>query len=137
MWSEVSPDGRWLFTQDRADLLRYDMADVTAANAAPAGPRLRPVQRIRRAFPFGQATGATFHRGRLIVAVYEGIRFRVWRIDTRTGKRRLEIERSIAGESEGLATFGRTLRWQVMPVSFGREPTYGTGRGALLTFVPR
>ncbi|HEX2086148.1 MAG TPA: hypothetical protein VHF89_10735 [Solirubrobacteraceae bacterium] len=137
MWNEVSPDGRWLYTQDGADLLRYDMAQVTAANAAPAGPALLPVQRVRRAFPFGQATGATFHRGRLLVAEYSGLRFRVWRIDTATGRRRLDIERSIAGESEGLATFGRTLRWQVMPVSFGRPPTYGANRGALLSFRPR
>ena len=140
MWNEVSPDGRSLFTQDGADLLRYDLAQVTAANAAPAGPQLAPAQRIRNAFPFGEVTGATFHRGRLLVADYEGTRFRVWRVDTQTGRRRLEIERTIAGESEGLMTArarGGTLHWQIMPVSFGRTPTYGAGRGALLTFAER
>ena len=139
MWNEVSPDGRWLYTQDRADLLRYDLTQVAEANAAPVGAALLPVDRVENAFPFGQATGATFHRGRLLVAEYEGTRFRVWRIDTTTGRRRLEIERVIAGESEGLATarlHGGVLHWQVMPVSFGREPTYGAGRGALLTFRP-
>ena len=137
MWNEVSPDGRWLYTQDRADLLRYDLAEITPANAAPHGPLLRPVERIRNAFPFGQATGATFHRRSLLVAEYSGTRFRVWRIGTRTGRRRLEIERTIAGESEGLMTMrarGGRLHWQVMPVSIGRTPTYGAGRGALLTF---
>ena len=140
MWNEVSPDGRWLFTQDRDDLLRYDLTQVTEANAAPAGAPLVPVDRVEGAFPFGQATGATFHRRRLLVAEYEGTRFRVWRIDTTTGRRRLEIERTIAGESEGLATarlHGGVLHWQVMPIAFGRKPTYGEGRGALLTFRPR
>ena len=140
MWNEVSPDGRSLYTQDGRDLLRYDLSQITPANAAPAGPQLRPVQRVEGAFPSGQATGATFHRGRLLVAEYSGTLFRVWRVDTTTGKRRLEIERQIAGESEGLMTArarGGTLHWQVMPVSFGREPTYGAGRGALLTFSER
>ena len=139
MWNEVSPDGRWLYTQDRADLLRYDLAQVTAANAAPGGPALLPVDRVENAFAFGQVTGATFYRGRLLVAEYRIDRFRVWRIDTTTGRRRLEIERKIAGESEGLATarlYGGVLHWQVMPVSPGLTPTYGSGRGALLTFRP-
>jgi hypothetical protein len=140
MWAVVSPDGRSLYTQDRADLLRYDLAQVSEANAAPLGPMLRPAARVRRAFPFGQATGAAFHRGRLLVAEYEQTLFRVWRIDTTTGRRRLEIERRIAGESEGLAgvnIYGGELQWQIMPVSFGRPPTYGAGRGALLSFAPR
>ena len=139
MWNVVSPDGRWLYTQDGADLLRYDLSQITEANAAPLGPLLKPVERVRRAFPFGQATGATFHRDRLLVAEYEQLRFRVWQIDTVTGRRRLEIERTVAGESEGLAAanlYGGELQWQIMPVSFGRPPTYGAGRGALLSFRP-
>ena len=39
-----------------------------------------------------------------IVAEYSGTRFRVWRVSTGTGRRRVEIERRIAGESEGLMT---------------------------------
>ena len=39
-------------------------------------------------------------------------------------------------ESIRSALHGGVLHWQVMPVSFGREPTYGAGRGALLTFRP-
>ena len=66
---------------------------------------------------------------------------RVYSIDLRTGKRRLEIERDIRGESEGLATLstaGGTLHWQIAPFDpQGRPPTYGTGRGALLTFARR
>ena len=140
MWNEVSPDGASLYTQDGADLLRYDLAQITPQNAAPAGPQIKPAQRIPSAFPFGQATGATFHRGRLLVAEYQQRRFRVWRIDTATGAQRLDIERAINGESEGLVTArarGGTLHWQIMPVSFGRTPTYGAGRGALLTFRER
>ena len=140
MWNEASPDGRWLYTQDGLDLLTYDLSQVSAANAAPAGPALRPVRRLRRAFPFGSATGATFYRGRLLVAQYRLRTFRVWSLDTTTGRRRLEIERSIVGESEGLAVarvLGGTLHWQVMPVSSLGVPTYGAGRGALLTFKRR
>ena len=140
MWNELSPDGASLYTQDGADLLRYDATQITEQNAAPLGPLLKPAQRIENAFPFGQATGATFYKGRLFVAEYSGRRFRVWRIDTTTGRQRLEIERNIAGESEGLATAnvrGGVLHWQIMPVSFGSTPTYGAGRGALLSFVPR
>jgi hypothetical protein len=140
MWNEVSPDGRWLYTQDGADLLRYDLAQVTPANAAPAGPMLLPAARVPNAFPFGQATGATFYRGRLLVAEYSGLRFRVWRVNTTTGRRRLEIERRIAGESEGLMTAnvrGGVLHWQIMPVSFGRPPTFGANRGALVSFRRR
>jgi len=140
MWNEVSPDGASLYTQDRTDLLRYDTSQIVPGNAAPNGALIKPAQRIAGAFPSGQATGATFHRGRLFVAEYSGTRFRVFSLDVATGRRRLEIERTVAGESEGLMTArarGGTLHWQIMPVSFGRPPTYGAGRGAVLTFTER
>ena len=63
--------------------------------------------------------------------------FQVWSIDVTNGARRLEIERDIRGESEGLDVvdaLGGVLHWQVEPLS--SMPTYGFGRGALLHFVP-
>jgi hypothetical protein len=140
MWAEVSADGPSLFTQDQADLLRYDLTQISEADAAPLGPQLKPVARIKNAFPSGQATGVAFYKGRLLAAEYDGPRFRVWRIDPATGKRRLEIERLLYGESEGLAIArvrGGLLQWLVAPVSFGHDPTYGKSRSALLSFTPR
>ena len=140
MWAEVSPDGRSLWTQAGSVLLRYDAREIRRANAAPTGRMLRPVQRLRRALPPGQMTGATFVGGRLLVATQRDT-MRVYSIDLRTGKRRLEIERAIRGESEGLATLRTgdgTLHWLIAPFDpEGRAPTYGAGRGAVLTFAPR
>jgi hypothetical protein len=140
MWAEVSPDGRSLWTQSGSVLLRYAMRDVRRANAAPTGKLLRPVQRLRGALPPGQMTGAAFSGRRMLVATQPGP-MQVWSIDLRTGKRRLEIERRIRGESEGLAVtraLGGTLHWLVAPFDpEGRPPTYGPGRGVLLTFRRR
>jgi hypothetical protein len=140
MWAEMTPDGRSLWTQAGSVLLRYDAREITRANAAPTGKVLRPVQRLKRALPPGQMTGATFVSGRLFVATQPDT-MRVYSIDLRTGKRRLEIERAIRGESEGLATLrmsNGTLHWQIAPFDpKGRTPTYGSDRGVLLTFARR
>jgi hypothetical protein len=150
MWAEVSPDGAWLWTQDGNDLLRYSMADITPANATTvgpggaSGPAIRPVQRLAGAVPPSGITGATFHEGRLYVAGQgadpSGEIFQVWSIDVADGSRRLEVERRIVGESEGLTTvgvLGGLLQWQVMPYNQSGPPTYGIDAGALLTFAPR
>jgi hypothetical protein len=140
MWAEVSPDGRSLWTQHEDVLLRYATKDITRANAAPTGKILRPVQRLKHALPPGQMTGATFVGDRLYVASQPGP-MRVWSIDVRTGKRRLEIERTTRGESEGLTTvraLGGTLHWLIAPFDpQGRPPTYGAGRSAVLSFARR
>jgi hypothetical protein len=134
MWVEVSPDGESLWTQAGDDLLRYDIAGLTPTQTAP----LRPVQRLRGAANRGQYTGATFHGGRLLAAIGARNGIQVWSIDTRTGRKRLEISRRVLGESEGLAKVGARLYWTVMPAAQGgRTPTYGTNRGALLRFSPR
>jgi hypothetical protein len=142
MWAETTPDGS-LWTQDGQDLLRFALADVNPANAAPGGPPIRPVQRLAGAVPPSGITGATFAAGRLFVAGQNaapgGRLFQVWSIDLADGSRRLEIERTIAGESEGLATIDARdglLQWQVMPFAPGATPTFGAGAGALLTFAP-
>jgi hypothetical protein len=140
MWAEVSPDGRSLWTQAGSELLRYDARQIARANAAPLGRPLRPVQRLRRALPPGQMSGATFVGDRLFVATQPDT-MRVYSIDLQTGKRRLEIERGIRGESEGLTTLKTadgTLHWLLAPFDpKGRPPTYGTGRSVVLTFARR
>jgi hypothetical protein len=138
MWCEVAPDGRLIWTSSGDDLLAFRAADVRPANAAPAGPALRPVRRLRGAVPPGGVTGAAFYRGRLLLAGQQGRRFTVWSVSPATGARRLEIERQISGESEGLAVvdaLGGILQWQVQPLTATPPPTYP--RSTLLSFLPR
>jgi hypothetical protein len=138
MWVEASPDGSLLWTSAGNDLLAYRSTDVTAANAAPGGPLIKPVRRLTGAVPPSGITGATFYKGRLFLAGASGTRFQVWSVDTATGARRLEIERSYGGESEGLAAFtglGGELHWQILPFGPGL-PTFGFGHGALVHFAP-
>jgi hypothetical protein len=143
MWAEVSPDEQLLWTSSGSgrDLLAYRMSDITGTNAAPAGPPLRPVRQLKGAVPPSGITGATFYRRRLFVAGQNTGYFQVWSIRLGDGSRRLEIERQIVGESEGLDVFralGGLLHWQITPFrTSGRPPTYGTGVSALVHFLPR
>jgi hypothetical protein len=140
MWNEVSPDGELIWTSVREDLVAFRAQDVRRANAAPTGPLLRPVRRLRNAVPPTGVTGAAFYDGRLFLAGQDGRRFAVWSLDTRTGRRRLEIERRINGESEGLATLdlrGGILHWLVEPISQTGPPTYPALKSTLLSFFPR
>ena len=143
MWAETTPDGS-LWTQDGKDLLRYRLSDITAANATavgpagPMGPAIKPVRRLAGAVPPTGITGATFYEGRLYVAGQTDELFQVWSIDLADGSRRLEIERQVVGESEGLATISALdglLQWQIMPYNESKPPTYGIHEGALLTFA--
>jgi hypothetical protein len=139
MWAEVSPDGALIWTSSGDDLLGYRAGAVKASHAAPSGPLLKPSLRLRGAVPPSGVTGATFHAGRLFVAGQDGDRFQVWSIDLTTGTRRLEIERTIVGESEGLDAvdaLGGVLHWQVQPWNTSGPPTYPPLNGTLLHFVP-
>lgn len=132
MWAETSPNGRLLWTSNGSvnggnDLLAYDMKEITAANAAPGGPLLRPVRVLPGAVPPSGITGATFYKGRLFLAGQRGGPFRVWSVDLSDGSRRLEIEKRIFGESEGLdivkARDGK-LHWLITPL-LGTGSSYG------------
>lgn len=148
MWCEVSPDRKLLWTSTGKDLIAYSLADINPANAAPLAAPIHPVLRLKGAVPPSGITGAAFPSGdRLYVAGGDAGPFQVWSIDLTTGARRLEIERPIIGESEGLGHFTlardlgaqtRDLYWIITPTTFGgRPPTYGFGRSALLHFVAR
>src|SRR4051812_18522292 len=137
MWAEVSPDGSQIWTSSGADLLAYATADVNPANA---GTPIRPVRRLAGAVPPSGITGAVFDGARLLVAGQAAGPFQVWSVDLANGSRRLEIQTSWAGESEGLDRIdglGGELHWQVQPLSFGRPPTFGTGHGEVVSFVRR
>jgi hypothetical protein len=142
MWAEASPDGKLLWTSNGAinggnDLLAYDMKEITSANAAPGGPLLRPVRVLAGAVPPSGITGATFYKGRLLLAGQRGGPFRVWSVDLADASRRLEIEKTVVGESEGLdivTTLGGKLHWLITPL-LGVGGTYGN-TSALVHFNP-
>jgi hypothetical protein len=140
MWNEVSPDGSLLWTSSGDDLLAYRTADISRANAAPDHGPIRSVRRLRGAVPPSGITGATFVGDRMFVAGQGGGPFRVWSIDLATGERRLEIERRIVGESEGLVTAalkGGTLHWLIQPFNEEEKPpTYSPDKATLLSFTP-
>jgi hypothetical protein len=140
MWCEVSPDGTLLWTSSGDDLLAYDMNDISHAHAAPDAAPIKAVRRIVGAVPDAGITGATFYEGRLYTAGQDGERFTVSSMDLATGDSRLEIVRSIIGESEGLDISPgnpTTLRWIIQPYNTEHVPTYGIHHGELLTFVPK
>jgi hypothetical protein len=140
MWVQESPDGSLLWTSVQNDLLAYRTSDVNPSYAAPAGPKIKAVKRLKGVVPPTGVTGAVFYQGRIYVAGQDGRLFQVWSIDLDTGQRRLEIERNIVGESEGvdiLPVLGGLLHWMIQPYNEESIPTYGVANGTLLHFVPR
>jgi hypothetical protein len=133
MWVEASPDGRLLWTSSGRDLLAYDAAAVTPANAAPAAPPIRAVRRLPGAVPPSGITGAVFYRGRLYLAGAQGTTYQVWSVDVGTGTRRLELElANVQGEAEGLTQvplLGSRLHFLVAPLA--AKPTFGPTVGML------
>jgi hypothetical protein len=140
MWAEVSPDGKLVWTSAGKDLLAYSTADIKPQNAAPAGPKIRPVKRLVGAVPPSGITGAAFDGERLLVAGQDGGGpFQIWSIDLTTGARELQIERTVVGESEGIDTvdvLGGSLHWLIQPYNEQNIPTYGVTNGTILHFVP-
>ena len=139
MWAETSPDGELVWTSSGADLLAYRSSDISPANAAPGAAPIRAVRRLAGAVPPSGVTGAVFRNGRLLLAGEIAGTYQIWSIDTDTGQRRIELETSLCGESEGLDlihTLGGRLHWLIAPFDPGCELTFGP-TGALLHFVRR
>ena len=130
MWVESSPDGKLVWTSSGNDLLAYSAADITrakafSANSFSSATPIRPVRRLVDAAPPSGVTGAAFWGGRLFLAGQDLLSFQVWSVDTATGESRLEIEKTISGESEGLDVVpnqGGLLHWSVMPLQVGPFP---------------
>jgi hypothetical protein len=138
MWAETSPDGSLVWTSSGDDLLAYRSTDISRANAGPSGGPIRAVRRLVGAVPPSGVTGAVFHGRRLLLAGEDAGAFQVWSVDTETGARRLEIQTSLCGESEGLdviATLGGELHWLIGPFDPGCQLTFGP-TSALLHYVP-
>jgi hypothetical protein len=129
MWVAVSPDGQLVWTQTGNDLIAYRLDDVNPQNAAPNGAIIHPVRRLPNAKPPSGITGAVFYQGRLFVpGDGNPIAFQMWSIDVDTGDRRLEFERAMIGESEGVEVFqglGGTLHWLVAPYNTRGIPSEG------------
>ena len=143
MWAEVSPDGKLIWTSGGSDLLAYRTADVNVAASAPLAAPLRSVIRLPGVVPAGGITGATFFGGRLLLAGQDGATLQVWSLDVSGDgpvDPRLEIERPIVGEAEGLDAFralGGVLHWLVAPMTTsGRAPTYPGEGNVVLSFAP-
>ena len=144
MWAETSPDGKLIWTSSGNDLLAYNTADVSRANAQPAsadGPTIRPAKRVVGAVPAHGITGAVFVGPRLFLAGQNGDNMQVSSVDLTTGKARPEIKETISGESEGLDTFrglGGSFHWMVMPIpQAGNPPTFERDKGSLLHYNAR
>ena len=141
MWAEVSPDGKQVWTSSGDDLLAYDTADVSRANAQPAsadGPTIRPSRRIVGAVPPHGITGAVVIGPRLFLAGQDRDSFQISSIDLTSGNVRVEIQETISGESEGLDNFrglGGSLHWMVMPIpQGGNPPSFERDKGSLITY---
>jgi len=151
------------------DLLAFPAAAIAPANATTpglGGPKLKPKVVLRGAVPPPdprgdgkptQITGATFFAGRLLLATQTRLPtgdadlFQVWSLDVDSCElvtgcdRRLEIERELVGESEGLATtctFDGVLHWLVAPNNRNKAmPTFWAsdghvGQSTVMSFVP-
>jgi hypothetical protein len=133
MWAETSPDGKLVWTSSGNDLLAYRSSEI-----APGHAPLHAAKRLRNAVPPSGVTGAVFVGGRLLLAgTDQSGRNQVWSIDTKTGKRRLELQQKFCGESEGLdliRMLGGELHWLVGPDGGGCKLTYGP-TSALLHFA--
>ena len=139
MWAETSPDGSLIWTSSGNDLLAYRSSRRHRGESRPlraADPTRPPPDRRRAA--------DRRHRRRLparpSAARRRGERrlSRYGRSIPRTGGRRLELEMSICGESEGLdviPTLGGKLHWLISPFDPGCQLTFGP-TSALLHFIP-
>ena len=136
MWAEVSPDGSQVWTSSGNDLLAYNSADISQANAAPGAAPIRSTARLAGAVPPSGITGAVFRNGRLLLAGDDAGSFQIWSVDPATGARQLEIQRRVCGESEGLhvtRAMGGELHWLVAPFAQGCRLTFGL-ESALMHF---
>jgi hypothetical protein len=134
MWAETSPDGKLVWTSSGNDLLAYRSSGIVAGRTTP----LRAARRLAGAVPPTGVTGAVFRGGRLLLAGERNGTYQVWAVDTKSGRRRLELEMRVCGESEGLdtiPTLGGELHWLIAPSDAGCTLTFGP-TSALLHFTP-
>jgi hypothetical protein len=130
-WVATDPQGL-VWTISGHDLLAYSLADLNAANAAPAAAPIHSVRRLANAAPVG-AGGAVIYGGRIYLSTQSDGVDRVVSVDTTTGASRVEIEQPGTAEPEGLdagAYLNGLLHWELVPGG-------GLSNTQLLNFVPR
>ena len=142
MWAEVSPNGQLLWTSSGSgdDLLAYRREGHRPAQRRAGRARrssrcacwTAPCRRAASRAPRSTASGCS-SRGRAAGRSGSG------RSTCATAPGRLEIEKTVIGESEGLEmvdALGGVLHWLITPFQTGgRPPTYGR-TSALVHFVP-
>ena len=130
-WVATDPSGL-VWTISGHDLLAYNLADLSPANAAPGAAAIRSVKRLVRAAPTG-AGGAFVYDGRIYLSTLANGVDQVVSVDTTTGASRLEIESPGTLEPEGMdqgAYLGGVLHWELVPGGC-------LSSTQLLTFVPK
>jgi hypothetical protein len=121
-----------LWTITGSDLLAYNLADVSLANAAPGGTPIHSVKRLAGVAP-GGAGGIAVHGGRIYLSTQTGNVDRIVSVDSITGASRTEIELPGDLEPEGLdfgGYLGGYLHW-------GLVPGGGLSSTQLLNLVPK
>jgi hypothetical protein len=121
-----------LWTIAGSDLLAYNLADVSPANAAPDGAPIHSVKRLAGVAP-GGAGGIAVHGGRIYLSTQAGKIERIVSVDSITGASRTEVEQTGDLEPEGLdfgPYLGGYLHW-------GLVPGGGLSNTQLLNLVPK
>ena len=103
MWAETLAGRHARLDEQRQRPARLPLAATSSPpTPGPAAAPIRAAGRLAGAVPPTGVTGAVFDRGRLLLAGESDGTYQVWGVNPRDGKRRLELELKICGESEGL-----------------------------------
>src|SRR5207302_1032058 len=90
-WLATDAASGLVWTISDHDLLAYRLADVTAANAAPAAAPIHSVRRLAGVAPNG-AGGAVVFAGRIYLSTQVGNVDQIVSVDPNTGSSRVEVE---------------------------------------------
>lgn len=115
MWVATTPDGL-AWTSAGNDLLAYNLADITLANAAPDAAPIHSVRRLAGVVPPENIAGAAYFAGRLFISSGTGSTCTIRSIDLQTGASRVEYERATPQEAEGMDVgpySGGILHWEL------------------------
>jgi hypothetical protein len=116
-WLATDAPRGLVWTLAGSDLLAYKLADITAANAAPAGPPISAVRRIPGVAPDG-AGGAAVLGGRIYLSTAAAGVDRIVSVEPGTGATQVEAEIPGNSEPEGMDAgpyLDGLLHWQMVP----------------------
>jgi hypothetical protein len=116
-WLATDAPRGLVWTLAGSDLLAYRLADINAANAAPAAQVISAVRRIPGVAP-GGAGGAAVLGGRIYLSTRAGGVDRIVSVEPGTGATQVEAELAGNNEPEGMdagAYLGGLLHWEMVP----------------------